>query len=248
MTEVPAIATAAAGAPVPDAPDVARALSPGSSASAQTAPPAPKQTEPGEVVYRLRAGDLLRVVLYFHPNLTQELQIRPDGRIAFPLAGDLVAAGRTPAELGQELTSRLEVELRNADATVIVLRFADLRVYIGGEVNNPGVYPLVAPTTTLQALLQAGGTKRTASLGSVFVIRNQDGAPSILRLDLRQSKLSEIGTAHHEVLQPLDVVFVPKSGIAKVNDFVDQYITKVIPATVVLGLNYNFGNLFLPSK
>ncbi len=125
---------------------------------------------------------------------------------------------------------------------MLVQRFADLRVYVGGEVNNAGVYPLTAPLTTLQAMLQAGGAKKSASLSNVFVIRNENGAPRIMKLDLRQSTIGAIGTRDDIALEPLDIVFVPKTRIARVNDFVEQYITKVLPVTVVMGLNYNFGS------
>jgi protein involved in polysaccharide export with SLBB domain len=217
-----------------------------SGAAAQELPvqppvPVPQAAAALDTTYRLRAGDQVRVVVFFHPDLTQELPIRPDGRITFPIAGDLPAAGRTPEELGKDLTERLERVLRNAEASVLVQRFADLRVYVGGEVNNAGVYPLTAPLTTLQAMLQAGGARKTASLSNVFVIRNENGAPRIMKLDLRQSTLEAIGSRDDIALEPLDIVFVPKTRIAHVNDFVEQYITKVLPLTVFLGLNYNFG-------
>jgi protein involved in polysaccharide export with SLBB domain len=106
------------------------------------------------------------------------------------------------------------------------------------------MYALAAPLTTLQAMVQAGGAKKTASLGNVFVIRNDNGAPRIMKLDLRQSTLEVAGMRDDIELRPLDVVYVPKTKIAKVDDFVEQYITKVIPFTTVLGLNYNFGSLF----
>jgi protein involved in polysaccharide export with SLBB domain len=206
-------------------------------AGAQEAPPAAAPRPE----YRLRAGDELRVVVYFHDDLTQQLPVRPDGRIAFPLAGELEAAGRTARELSLELTSRLERVLRNADTTVVVERFADQRIFVGGEVNNAGVYSLNASLTCLQAVVQAGGARRSASLESVFVIRNEAGQPRVLKLDLRASTLKKNGSRDDVVLQPLDIVFLPKTAIAKANDFVEQYITKLSPATIILGLNYNFG-------
>ena len=213
----------------------------GTAAAQVATPAAPPASPASRPEYRRRAGDELRVVVYFHDDLTQQLPVRPDGRIAFPLAGELDAAGRTARELSLEITSRLERVLRNADATVVVARFADQRIFVGGEVHNAGVYPLTASLTCLQAVLQAGGARRSASLGSVFVIRNEGGQPHVFKVDLRGSTLKKNGTKDDVALQPLDVVFLPKTSIAKVNDFVDQYITKVVPATVILGLNYNFG-------
>jgi polysaccharide biosynthesis/export protein PslD len=213
----------------------------GTAMAQDAAPAAPPAASAARPEYRLRAGDELRVVVYFHDDLTQQLPVRPDGRIAFPLAGELDAAGRTARELSLEITARLERVLRNADATVVVERFADQRIFVGGEVHNAGVYPLTASLTCLQAVVQAGGARRSASLGSVFVIRNEGGQPRVFKLDLRGSTLKKNGSRDDVALQPLDVVFLPKTSIAKVNDFVDQYITKVVPATVILGLNYNFG-------
>ena len=195
------------------------------------------------LTYTLRPGDELRIVVPYHQHLTQELPIRPDGRVAFPLAGELAAVGLTPEQFGRELTARLEKTLRNAEVTVIVRKFADLRIYVGGEVNSVGVYPLNGSVSVLQAVLQAGGAKRSGSMKHVFVVRNVDGLPNIFRVDLRTGTLKARGGDGEMALQPLDVVFVPKTGIAQVNDFMDQYITRLVPATMVLGLNYNFGNL-----
>lgn len=194
-------------------------------------------------LYTLRPGDELKVVVPHHPELTEELPVRPDGRLAFPIAGEVVAVGRTPEDVARELKSRLEVTLRNADVTVIVRKFADLRIYVGGEVNQVGVYPLHGDVSVLQAVLLAGGAKRSGSMKHVFVVRNVAGTPDIFRVDLRQGTIGARGGDGEMTLQPLDVVFVPKSGIARVNDFVEQYITRVVPATLVLGLNYNFGSL-----
>src|SRR5690606_38736873 len=130
-----------------------------------------------------------------------------DGRLAFPIAGEVVAAGRTPEALAQELKGRLEVTLRNAEVTVIVRKFADLRIYVGGEVNHVGVYPLNGEMSVLQAVLLAGGAKRSGGMKHVFVVRNVDGTPDIFRVDLRQGTIGARGGDGELTLQPLDVVF-----------------------------------------
>jgi len=220
----------------------------GSLVLAQTAlTPSPEATltsptPPAE--YKLRLGDDIEFRLYYHPELNLTMTIRPDGRVAFPLIGDIPAAGRTPAEMAQSVTDGLKHQgLLNVQTTVIVRKFRDQRFYVGGEVANPGVYNLTQPLTTLQAIMQAGGLKMTAQASSIIVIRAVDpNTPLLINVNLQaKSTAGKVAGESNIPLQPLDIVFVPKSKIARMNDFVLMYLKNLNPITTVFGLNYNTG-------
>ena len=113
--------------------------------------------------------------------------------------------------------------------TIMVKTFGGQRVYVGGEVGKPGVFELAHGMTALRAVMNAGGFLNTAKPEAVIVIRNGGGAdaPIPIRLNLEESIDGET-TLGDISLQPFDVVFVPKSAIANVNLFVDQYIRGVL--------------------
>jgi len=123
--------------------------------------------------------------------------------------------------------------------TVIVKEFSGQKIYVGGEVNSPGIIPLSGKLTSLQAILQAGGFKNTAELKSVVILRNQGTEdPLFMTINLKE----DLSTAAHQndiLLKPYDIVFVPKTTIAKMNQFVDQYIEKLIPISKSIGVFYN---------
>ncbi len=122
--------------------------------------------------YRLGSGDKIRVEVYKEPQLSQSLQIRPDGKITMPLIGDLTATGLTPAQLRDQITNSLKDYVNNPVVTVMVVDAIASSVYIMGEVNKPGTIALVGPTTVLQALAMAGGLGQWAKGSKIRILRN----------------------------------------------------------------------------
>jgi polysaccharide export outer membrane protein len=190
--------------------------------------------------YRLQPGDELDIRFYYNPELSTSVLIRPDGRISLPLANEIQAAGLTPAQLGQRLRSAYEQELRRPELTVIVRSFNSQKVFVGGEVASPGVVQALGPLTVLQSVTQAGGFKETARVNEVLVIRRDPSAqdPIVIPVDIG-AVVDGSQTNQDIALMPFDVVYVPKSPIANVNKFVDQYIRQNIPFG--FGLTYGFG-------
>lgn len=202
----------------------------------------------GRPDYRIHAGDEIEVRLYFHPDLLQTITVRPDGKISFPLIDDQLAEGRTPRELALAMETALAPELRNPQVSIQVKHFALARVYVGGEVGNAGVIPLVGPMTAMQAIMQAGGFRKTARINKIAVVRTTDAPKTeVLMVDLDfHNKNGRPEPVNDIALQSLDVVFVPKSRIASADDFVEQYVTKLVPIQYILGVQfYPFG---LPVK
>lgn len=193
-------------------------------------PPAP--LEPAAYVpslpmppYRIQVGDILDVRLMLNPELNEEVTVRPDGHISTTVVRDAIAAGRTIPQLDAELVHDYASVLQNPRVSVVVKSFAPTRIYVGGEVNNPGEFITVGPTLTLsQAIARAGGLKLSAAEGDVFVIRRgADDKPEFLSVKYRDIEHAVDPDADVR-LAPYDVVYVPKTGVAEVYKWYNQYI------------------------
>jgi polysaccharide biosynthesis/export protein len=146
-------------------------LAPAAAAKDGDKKPAPQA--PGFVneEYRVGPGDKLRIEVYKDTQLSQSVQVRPDGKITLPLIGDMEATGRTPLELRDTIAKSLKEYITNPTVTVIVVEAVASQVYVMGEVTHPGSMQLHGPTTILQALAMAGGFKEFANTKDVRVLR-----------------------------------------------------------------------------
>ena len=157
--------------------------------------------------YKLGTGDKLRVEVYKEPQLSQNLQIRPDGKITLPLLGDVVAAGVTPRDLTDTLTERFREFLNTPVVTVIVAEAVPPVVYVLGEVNNPGAQSLAGPTTVLQALSLAGGFKDFANQKNIRILRNRpDGTVQTVPFNYKDAIKS---ASKPMMVVPGDTIIVP---------------------------------------
>lgn len=189
--------------------------------------------------YRIQTGDQLDIKFFYNPELNETVTVRPDGRISLQLAPEVTAAGLTPAELTDSLVKSYAKELANPGITVMVRSFSSQRVYVDGEVNKPGMIPLAGPLTVLQSIAEAGGFKDTAKTGQVLVIRKSpDNKPLAIAVNLDDARTAARGN-QDILLAPYDIVYVPKSAVANVNQFVDQYIRRNIP--IPFGVTYGIG-------
>ena len=173
--------------------------------------------------YIIAAGDQLDIKFFYNPELNETIIVRPDGMISLQLIDEIKAAGLKPSELDDQLTQLYSRELRKPVLTVIVRSFTRQRIYVGGEVNRPGLIVLPTGMTALQAVFQSGGFKETAEPSETLVIRKGDNEQPIpLRIDLDMVMAAD--GASDIQLQPDDIVYVPKSAIANATKFMDQYI------------------------
>ena len=134
-------------------------------------PPTRTDTSPVVGEYRLGAGDKLSIVVYKDPQLSQSVQIRPDGKITLPLVGDLEATDRTPIELRDQITKSLREYMTNPVVTVIVQEAVSAVVFVTGEVAKSGPVPIHGPLNIIQALAMAGGFTEWANRKDVRVLR-----------------------------------------------------------------------------
>jgi polysaccharide export outer membrane protein len=135
-------------------------------------PQAAQDGSPSILDYRIGHGDKLRIEVYKDPQLSQSLQVRPDGKITLPLVGDVEASRLTPLELRDAITERLKEYITNPVVTVIVVEAGAATAYVVGEVNQPGAVTLQGgQLTVLQALALAGGLKDFADSKNIRVLR-----------------------------------------------------------------------------
>jgi hypothetical protein len=123
------------------------------------------------------------------------------------------------------------------DVSVDVVKATGARIYVGGEVGIPGVYPLDSCPTALQALIMARGPVNSGRLNSVIVIRrNPDGKPYVFKTNLRAA-LSKGYTDNDIPLKAFDIVFVPEKLVVRANIFVERYIDRIVPFDNTLGVS-----------
>jgi polysaccharide export outer membrane protein len=159
-----------------------------------------------EQEYRLGAGDKLRVEVYGEPQLSQSLQVRPDGKITLPLVGDTSAAGRTAIELRDAVTTSLKEYVTNPVVTVIVVEATASQVYLIGEVGTPGAQVMTGPMTVLQALAQAGGLKEFADRSDIRILRKSVTGTTTIPFNYKDAIKGRLEPVY---LQPGDTVVVP---------------------------------------
>jgi len=166
------------------------------------------QAPAGTDEYRLGPGDKLRIEVYKDPQLSQSVQVRPDGKITLPLIGDLDATKRTPIELRDTIAAALKEYITNPTVTVIVVEALASKVFVMGEVTHPGTMELHGPTTILQALAMAGGFKEFANTKDVKVLRPTGNANGVETLKFNYKNVLS-GDAKPFYLRSGDTVIVP---------------------------------------
>jgi len=189
--------------------------------------------------YMIQPGDQLDIKFFYNPEINETVTVRPDGKISLQLVDEVQAAGLKPSQLDADLTEKYSHELKKPMIAVIVKSFEGQRIYVGGEVNRQGLIKLTGGMTPLQAVLDAGGFKETANPESAIVIRKGLGnKPIPIEMNLADAMQGKNSSAHF-LLQSSDIIYVPKSTIAKANKFVNQYIEKLLLYRgVSLGFSY----------
>lgn len=199
-------------------------------------------------VYRLAAGDGIEVRFFHNPELNEQVQVRPDGAISMQGVGELKVSGLTISGVVTRLREMYSNVLRDPAVTVQVRNFANNRIFVGGEVTRPGMLPLVGEQTALGAITEAGGFKASAKRSTVIVIRRgESDIPQVLKLSMKH-RGAEASDAASFALQPLDVVLVAESGIARANRGLDQYVRQMIPGVLTGGFTYLFNGGLLGTK
>lgn len=182
----------------------------------------PARAIDGPPIYRVGAMDVLAVEVFREQDLTREVRVEENGEISLPLVGRLPAAGKTTAELEQDIAARLRASvLEHPSVTVRVKEFLSQRVTVEGAISQPGVYPLMNRTSLLQMIATAHGLDEMANPGACVVFRVIDGHRYAAAFDIRQIRAGRM--VDPELLGG-DTVVVDYSGIrANYRDFLSLY-------------------------
>jgi polysaccharide export outer membrane protein len=191
--------------------------------------------------YRVGPGDVIDVKLFYTPELDESQIVRPDGKMTLQLIGDIQAQGKTSEELQRELVQRFSPHLIDPQVAVFVRRVHDSKYWVAGEVKRPGPYQMLGHATIVEAIMDAGGgTRPTADLKNVLVVRQRDGHHYGCLVNVSQILQGKEGPSFN--LQARDIVFVPSTKITKANDWIDQYVNKVLPQHFNFWFGYNINN------
>ena len=176
----------------------------------------------------LAPGDVIDVKFFYTPELNETQTVRPDGMITLQLVGDINVQEKTIAGLEEHLIELYRVHLKNPEISVIPRSLYSNRVFVDGEVNTPGYIDMPGRLTAVEAVIRAGGFDlRTAKLKNVVVIRHKNGIRSVYKLNLKNAlNGKEIQPFY---LEQFDIIYVPRTRIANVNQWVDQHISGMIP-------------------
>lgn len=168
------------------------------------------QEMPGadQVGYRVNAGDKLEISVWKEEDLQREVLVRPDGAFSFPLAGQIVAKGRTVPEIREELESRLARYIPDLVSTVTVVDVSGNSIFVIGQVNNPGSFVMNPVLDVMQALSMARGTTPFASLKNIRILRRENGVQTALRFDYTEVANGR-SLEQNVLLRSGDVVVVP---------------------------------------
>jgi polysaccharide biosynthesis/export protein len=154
-------------------------------------------------------GDVLAISVWKQPDLSRSVPVRSDGKVSLPLIGEIKATGQTPLTLEEEITTKFKPFLAEPEVTVIVEQINSEKFNILGKVAKPGSYPLVNPTTVLDAIALAGGCRDFAKQNGIYILRRHpDGSEARLSFNYKDV-IKGKNTAQNIDLQPRDTIVVP---------------------------------------
>ncbi len=170
------------------------------------AQPAKAAPAPADSSYVIGAEDVLGVQVWGDPRLSGSFLVRPDGRISMSLIGELMASGLTPGQLEKAVGDLLKEKqiLNNPQVAVQVTQINSKKYFLQGEVNKTGAFPLVVPTTILEALVNAGGFRDFANEKKIEVMRG------LQRFKFNYKEVIKgKHTEQNILLKPGDIIIVP---------------------------------------
>jgi polysaccharide export outer membrane protein len=214
-----AAANAATGLPAPTAPPAPAAPAEDAAAAPAPAAPAGQATPAGQEkgkdgdTYVIGSGDQLNVFVYDSPQLSMTVPVRPDGRISTPLVPEMMAAGKTPSQLAQDLTERLKEFIKEPNVTVIVSGFVgplNRQIRVIGEAAEPQAIPYRDHMTVLDVMIMAKGLTRFAAGNRAVIVRGEGDKQERIRVHL-SDLLKEGDISQNVEMRPGDTLIIPQT-------------------------------------
>jgi polysaccharide export outer membrane protein len=192
------------------------------------------EDEPG---YRLYQGDVIDFAVPSAPELARTVTVQPDGRVTLPLIHQVMVADRSVAEVEAMLAQAYATQVRQPEVEITVKTATPLKVFVGGEVDKPGVYDMPGDIDAVQAIVMAGGFKVSAKRTEVVIIRRgAEGRPMMRTANLKTAIFNP-SRGDAVPLRRFDIVYVPRSTIAEVGLFVQQYLRDTLPVQFSYAIN-----------
>jgi len=166
------------------------------------------QAQTGDELYSINPGDVLSVSVWKEEDLNQEVIVRPDGYISFPLVGEAKAAGSSIEALRKLIAQRITKYIPDPVVTVSVRQLSGNKVYVIGKVNKPGEFVVLRNVDVMQALSMAGGTSTYAALNKIKILRRENGKLRSISFEYGEVEKGN-RLDQNIVLQAGDVVVVP---------------------------------------
>lgn len=177
-------------------------------------PSAPGTVEKSSLIvtkdYIIGPEDVLEVTVWRNQDLSRQVAVRPDGRISLPLIGDVVAVGKTPTQLTDEISLKLKEYKESPNVAIVVKEVNSYAIFVLGEVGKPGKYPLRSKTTLLQGITMAGGFTQVAARNKLVVFRFKDNSSENEKLKASYDDIVlRDGSKQNVELKPGDLIVVP---------------------------------------
>jgi polysaccharide export outer membrane protein len=166
------------------------------------------RAQPESSHYLIGANDILSIYVWKEPDLSRDVTVMPDGRISFPLIGEVVAREKTVSELKNIISDKLEKYVTAPEVTVIVSQSLSRTVYTIGKLGSPGPFPLAPNMTVLQALSTAGGFSEWADTKNILIVRREGGKEVQIRFNYKEFTDGK-NLQQNILLKPNDTIVVP---------------------------------------
>jgi len=164
--------------------------------------------------YIIGAEDVLEITVWRNADLSKVVQVRPDGRISMPIIRDIMAVGKTPSQLAEEMTNKLKEYVQNPVVAASLKEVNSSNVFVLGEVAKPGKYPLKSKTTLLQGITVAGGFTPIAARNQIVIFRFTESAPGMKRLTASYDDIVlRGGISDNFELKSGDTIVVPSEAM-----------------------------------
>ena len=158
--------------------------------------------------YFIGSEDVLYIHVWKEESLTRTIPVRMDGKISLPLIQEIKAAGLTPLQLKEVLTTRFKEFIENPIVSVTVMEANSCKVYVMGQVKSPGVYRLRSETTLVQIIPSAGGFTEWANQKKILIVRKEDGLEKRIKVNYKKI-MSGKDTGSNIILKAGDTIIVP---------------------------------------
>jgi len=160
--------------------------------------------------YIIGPEDVLEITVWKNADLSKQVQVRPDGRISLPLLGDISAVAKTPTQLTEEISAGLRAYMENPTISIMIKDVQSYNIYVLGEVNKPGKFPLKSKTTLLLGISVAGGFTPMAARNKIVVFRfTKDGEGQTKLKASYDDIVVRDGSSQNIELKPGDQIVVP---------------------------------------